>query len=45
MDVWGANERGEGGGETYRPVGCSYLPAWGVSRVAENDIVMVDALL
>ena len=27
---------------TYNPVGCSYFPVWGVSRVVERD--MIDGL-
>ena len=31
--------------ETYSPVGCSYLPVIGVSRVAVTDMVCVQTLL
>ena len=27
--------------KTYNPVGCSYFPVWGVSRVVERDMMDV----
>ena len=26
---------------TYRPVGCSYFPVWGVSSVSDTDMVVI----
>lgn len=36
----GGGGRGRGG--AYRPVGCSYLPVWGVSSVSESDMMAVE---
>lgn len=29
------------GSDTHRPVGCSYFPVWGVSRVWKKDMMML----